>query len=257
MAGAIHSQDTCLETVMGFRPKRFDVAGAHPDEAWRAVSNIADAVKEIDRAMGSSPNQSPDVSFWLDRKPLRFGTSLDYEVQRFLESGVKIMDRQKVQSPLGLSRSHEEIRNRCNELAKSMQKVLDKRPDEQRPFDPWQKVRIYLEPCPLKDDRLNVLTGIEMRQKCRQILKSVFQRPADAAHAMHSYHAWEETAERLQNNPAMPEKATQWKTFLDKMEAMRMRDGHRGVVWGLVEGFDYSEALVERPQFRPRPRQRM
>ena len=30
-----------------WRPRRFDVAGSHPDEAWRAVSNISEAVEEI------------------------------------------------------------------------------------------------------------------------------------------------------------------------------------------------------------------
>ena len=39
-----------VAAMTGFRPKRFDVAGAHPDEAWRAVSEAADVVKEMQAA---------------------------------------------------------------------------------------------------------------------------------------------------------------------------------------------------------------
>ena len=33
--------------------------------------------------------------------------------------------------PLGLSDRHRQVRNRCHELAKSMERVLASRPDEQ------------------------------------------------------------------------------------------------------------------------------
>ena len=38
-----------------WRPRRFDVAGAHPDEAWRAVANISEATEDIRKQFIGSP----------------------------------------------------------------------------------------------------------------------------------------------------------------------------------------------------------
>ncbi len=116
-----------------YRPKRFDVAGRHPDEAWRAVANIAEAVDDI-RKQFIGTAQSAEVNTliwkWRESKPLRFSNERDADVQRFLKGGVEIVDAMKQRMPLGLSRSQQMVRDRCDEIAQSMQKVLDKRPDE-------------------------------------------------------------------------------------------------------------------------------
>jgi hypothetical protein len=120
-----------------WRPRRFDVAGAHPDEVYRAVGDVFGAVGEMRRQYESG--QLPGarevnvaVARWEAGKPLRFGNCSDAQVQRFLAQGVRIMDVMKEKLPLGISESHRQVRNRCDELAKSMEKVLARRPDEYR-----------------------------------------------------------------------------------------------------------------------------
>ena len=41
-----------------WRPRRFDVAGAHPDEVYRAVSNISEAVDEIRKQVIGRPESA-------------------------------------------------------------------------------------------------------------------------------------------------------------------------------------------------------
>ena len=89
-----------------WRPRRFDVAGAHPDEAWRAVANISEAVEEIRKAVHRhAGNEAVNTMLWQWRqnKPLRFGNAPDAEVQWFLAKGVEIMDALKAKMPFGLS----------------------------------------------------------------------------------------------------------------------------------------------------------
>jgi hypothetical protein len=115
-----------------WRPRRFDVAGSHPDEAWRAVANISEAVEDIRKSFidaGYGRTFPAPVAKWQASKPLRFGNAADVQVQRFLREGVEIMDGFP---PLLLGPRQREVRNRCNELAKSMEKVLARRPDEWR-----------------------------------------------------------------------------------------------------------------------------
>lgn len=117
-----------------WRPRRFDVAGAHPDEAWRAVSNISEATEDIRKQFIGTPETGAVNTMlwqWRQNKPLRYGNTPDAEVQRFLGKGVEIMDALKAKMPLGLSDRQRQVRNRCAELAKSMEKVLARRPDEQ------------------------------------------------------------------------------------------------------------------------------
>jgi len=113
-----------------WRPRRFDVAGAHPDEAYRAVANIYEAINDIRKTYidaGYGRTFPPDAVKWMATRPLRFGNGPDRDVQRFLSRGVELLDKLAL---LGLSGTQREIRNRCNELAKSMEKVLARRPDE-------------------------------------------------------------------------------------------------------------------------------
>lgn len=124
-----------MDKKAAWRPQRFDVAGSHPDEAWRSVANIRDTVDEIRKQFIDTP-QSRDVNkmTWrflqIENRPLRYGNTPDRDVQRFLKRGVEIMDALKPLMPLGFSRGQQQVRDRCAELSKSMQKVLDKRPDE-------------------------------------------------------------------------------------------------------------------------------
>ena len=113
-----------------WRPRRFDVAGAHPDEVYRAVAEVASAVDEIGKQFQRFTGMYRDVQTWRQNKPLRFGRNLDADVQQFLAQGVRIMDDFNEEMPLGLSDSHRQVRNRCNELARGMEKVLAKRPEE-------------------------------------------------------------------------------------------------------------------------------
>lgn len=121
-----------MDSKAGWRPRRFDVAGAHPDEAWRAVANISEAVEDIRKSFidaGYGRNFPPPVAVWQASKPFRFGNAADAQVQRFLAQGVAIMDGLP---SLLIGPGQREVRNRCNELSKSMAKVLEKRPDEWR-----------------------------------------------------------------------------------------------------------------------------
>jgi hypothetical protein len=129
----------------GWRPKRFDVAGAHPDEAWRAVSNISEAAEDIRKQFIGGPETAAVNTMlwkWQQNKPKRFGNAPDREVQQFLAQGVRIMDALDKKMPLGLSNSQRQVRNRCDELAKSMEKVLARRPDEG--FQPRRTPRIRM-----------------------------------------------------------------------------------------------------------------
>ena len=127
-------RDMKSEDKAAWRPRRFDVAGAHPDEAWRAVANISEASRRFGKQfIGTRKIGAVNTMFGNGgyNKPLRFGNTPDVEVQRFLAQGVEIMDGLKAKMPLGLSDSHRQVRNRCNELSKWMEKVLARRPDEQ------------------------------------------------------------------------------------------------------------------------------
>ena len=124
-----------MESKAAWRPRRFDVAGAHPDEAWRAVANISEAAEDIRKQFMDGPDSAAVNTMlrqWQCNKPLRFGNAPDAEVQRFLAQGVKIIDALKQKMPLGLSDNQRQVRNRCDELAKSMEKVLARRPDDER-----------------------------------------------------------------------------------------------------------------------------
>jgi hypothetical protein len=240
--------------MTGFKPKRFDVAGAHPDEAWRAVANIAGAVNEL-RQQGGGPEENAKIGAWLSSKPLRFGNARDADVQQFLERGVKIVDGLAVKLPLGLSRGQREVRDRCGELAKSMQRVLDRREDEPQPFDPWLPVKINVEA--VKDS----LSARETRARYVRALSGCFPRgPGQADRARTQYRIWEQNAERFHKEGPMNESAQSWKRFTGVIENMRSREQAKGIVWGRVDdvtGIDFKPALTPRPAYQSKPRMRM
>ena len=136
-------------------------------------------------------------------------------MQQFLERGVKIMDGLETRLPLGLNRGQRDVRNRCDELAKSMQKLLDRRPDEQR-FDPWQPVKINVEA--VKDG----LQARETRVRYVLALKGCFPRgPAQADRARTQYRVWEQNAERFHKDGPMNEAARSWKRFTGVIDDMK------------------------------------
>jgi hypothetical protein len=242
-----------------WRPQRFDVAGAHPDEAWRAVSNIAEAVKELGREVSGAAEEGK-ITLWLSKKPLRFGKVPDGDVQWFLERGVKLMEELKDRHPLGLSERQREVRARCDELAKAMQRVLERRPDEALPFDPWRKVKIAVEAATPQIGN-NMLLPMETRQRYRAALKGCFVRgPAEANRARTQYRIWEQNGERFQKDGPMNEAAQSWKRFMGVIDNMRSREQAKGVVWGRVDdvnGIDFTSALTQRPIFNRKPGMRM
>ena len=179
-------------------------------------------------------------------------------MQRFLAQGVQLMDGLKDKLPLGLSARQEQVRNRCNELAKSMEKVLAQRADEPEPFDPWRPVKISVETGRCRDG--HPLSASETRDKYRLAMRGCFPRgPAQAQRARAVYRVWEEKAERLGNNPPMPEAAKPWQRFLGVIENMKQRDQAKGMVWGRVDedGIDFRPALQPRPVYQSKPKMRM
>jgi hypothetical protein len=246
--------------MTGFKPKRFDVAGAHPDEAYRAVANIAEAVEDLRKQFGGEhfrefPEANAKIGAWQSSKPLRFGNARDADVQQFLERGVKIMDGLEMKLPLGLNQKQREIRNRCGELAKSMQKVLDRRPDEPLLFDPWRPVKINVEA--VKDS----MSARETRARYARALSGCFPRgPGQADRARTQYRVWEQNAERFHKEGPMNEAAQSWKRFMGVIENMRSREQAKGVVWGRVDdvtGIDFKPALTARPAYQSKPRMRI
>ena len=116
-----------------------------------------------------------DVQTWRQNKPLRFGRNLDADVQQFLAQGVRIMDGFNEEMPLGLSDSHRQVRNRCNELARGMEKVLARRPDEERPVDSWKYVKIRVTPAVVKEPGQTAWSVEKTREAVRNGLRGHFQ----------------------------------------------------------------------------------
>jgi hypothetical protein len=125
-----------MKDKAAWRPRRFDVAGSHPDEAWRAVAELVSAVDEIGKQWSEVEGFPRDLRLeatrWRQKRPLRYGDNLDADVQQFITRGVRIMDRLNKELPVGLSHNQNKVRDRCAELARSMEKTLAQRPDEYR-----------------------------------------------------------------------------------------------------------------------------
>jgi hypothetical protein len=256
-----------------WRPRRFDVGGAHPDEVYRAVAEVASAVDEIAKqAIASQSSQryagmDRDVQTWRQNKPLRFGRNLDADVQQFLAQGVRIMDGFNDEMPLGLSDSHRQVRNRCNELARGMEKVLARRPDEERPGDSWKYVKIRVTPVAVKQPGLTAWSVEKTTEAVRNGLRGHFEgSPWKAAKAQQAYARWaknaEAVAEKTVGYPPMPEGARSWHAFVSRVDALRESSARRGEHWAQVdlnEGIDFSQVINRRPSFgaQQKPRMRM
>ena len=104
---------------MGYKPKRFDVAGLHPDEVCGALGELARTVEEIGRQVGLERI----TRVWAQSRPSRSAEHFDADAQHFLASGVQFIDGCAKDLPAGLSRQQQQVRDRCNELAGSMEKV--------------------------------------------------------------------------------------------------------------------------------------
>ena len=211
----------------------------------------------------STLRHGPRGAGWRQNKPLRFGRNRDADVQQFLAQGVRIMDDFNEKMPLGLRDTHRQVRNRCNELARGMEKVLAKRPDEEFQFDPryasWRHVEIYAETAPIKG---RSPARVVRRRHAAEVPGGL--KPGVSARAG-AGGAGKGCLSRLGRkcrassaaNPPIAEAAKPWKRFLDSVDAMRMRDGHRGAVWGYVDpvnGIDFRPALTQPPrnQFKTR-----
>jgi hypothetical protein len=252
---------------MGYgRPRRFDVAGAHPDEVYRAVAEVAAAVDEIGKQASQSSQRfagmDRDVQTWRQNKPLRFGQNLDADVQQFLAQGVRIMDDYNEAMPLGLSDSHRQVRNRCNELALGME--MARRPDEERPSDSWKYVKIRAMAAVVKQPGQTAWSVEKTAEAVRNGLRSHFGSAWKAGVAQRTYHLWarnaEETAEKTGAYPPMPDGARSWHAFVSRVDALREWSARRGEHWAHVDlndGIDFSQVMNFAATYRQRPRQRM
>ena len=122
---------------MGSLPKRFDVAGIHPDEVREALGELVKTVNEIGRQAGLERI----APAWGQSRPSRSEEHFDADAQLFLAVGVTFIDGCAKDLPSGLSGRQRQVRDRCSELAGSMEKVLIKRLDEQ-PAKTWSFVKV-------------------------------------------------------------------------------------------------------------------
>jgi hypothetical protein len=245
---------------MGFRPKRFDVAGKHPDEVYGAVGELIKVVEDVGRQTGVENV----MQLWRQNRPMRFADNLDADVQQFLAQGVRLIDGCKKELPLGLSRQHQQVRDRCNELAGSMEKVLQKRLLEDDPAKSWNYVRIEAKAFTAKQPGQSSLSPEKTVQTVKDLLRSHFSSAWQAGIAQRTYALWarnaEEVAEKTGMYPPMPEGARSWNAFMARADGHREVAAHRGEHWAHVdinEGIDFSQVINFRPAYRQRQRQRM
>jgi hypothetical protein len=245
---------------MGFRPKRFDVAGMPPDEVYGAVGELVKTVEDIGRQTGVENV----TQLWRQNRPMRFADNLDADVQQFLAQGVRFIDGFQKELPLGLSRQHQQVRDRCNELAGSMEKVLQKRLNEGDPAKAWNYVRIEAKAVTAKQPGQRALSPEKTVQTVKDVLRSHFNSAWQAGIAQRTYALWarnaEEVADKTGMYPPMPEGARSWNAFMARADALREASARRGEHWAHVdinEGIDFTQVLNFRPAYRQRQRQRM
>jgi hypothetical protein len=65
---------------MGHKPRRFDVAGMHPDEVCGALGALARTIEEIGRQVG----RERLTRVWAQNRPVRSAHSFDADAQHFL-----------------------------------------------------------------------------------------------------------------------------------------------------------------------------
>ena len=256
---------------MGYcKPKRFDIAGAHPDEAFRAVADAHTAVKEIGQQLGGTyfhhfPETNEKIVQWLGSRPMRHGDNLDADVQQHLAQGGRILDGLKVVLPLGLSKSQEEAQQRCHALANSMEKVLQKRLQEAPATKAWDYVKVSATPATVKQPGHTGWSVEKTVEAVKGIARSHFEGSAwKAGMAQRSYWDWAKKAEvefeKTGMYPPMPEGARSWNSFMDRVDNERLRSALKGEHWAHVdvnEGIDFSQVMNFAATYRQRPRQRM
>jgi hypothetical protein len=255
---------------MGLRQKRFDIAGAPPDEVYGAVADLVRAVDQVGdqwaHVEGFPRDLRSEAGQWRQRRPMRFAAdNLDADVQQFMAQGVRILDRAKKELPLGLSGGHEQARDRCHKLAESMEKVLQKRLQDMPPTKAWDYVKVNAAPVTVKQAGQVGRSVEKTVEAVKGIARSHFEGSAwKAGIAQRTYHLWarnaEEHAEKTGMYPPMPEGARSWYAFTTRADALREVSARRGQHWAHVdvnEGIDFSQVMNFAATYRQRPRQRV
>jgi hypothetical protein len=222
---------------MGLRRKRFHLAGLHRDEVCEALGELARTVEEIGRQVGLERI----MRVWAQNRPVRSAENFDADAQHFLASGVQFIDG----GASDLSREQRQIRDRCNELAGSMEKVLAKRLDEQ-PAKTWSFVKVNVSPWINRGEE--TLSVEKTVQTVKDLLRIHFDGSAWKAGLAHrSYWEWARTAdaefEKTGMYPPMLEGARSWNSFRDRADNERLRSARKGQHWGDVnidEDIDFS-----------------
>jgi hypothetical protein len=246
--------------MTGFKPKRFDVAGRHPDEVFGAVSDLVRVVDEV----GKQTGVENVTQLWRQNRPMRHGDNLDADVQQFMAQGVRFIDGFKDKMPLGLSQSQQKVRDRCNELAGSMEKVMQKRLLESPAAKSWNYVKVKAAPAMVKQPGQTALPVDKTVATVKDIMRSHFDSAWKAGIAQRSYHLWarnaEEAAEKIGMYPPMPEGARSWLAFMTRADDARLKASLKGEHWAQVdlnEGIDFAPVMNFRATYRQRQKPRM
>jgi hypothetical protein len=246
--------------MTGFKPKRFDVAGAHPDEVYGAVGGLVKAMDEV----GAIAGVDVEMEAWRQNRPMRFGDNSDADVQQYLAQGVRLMDGLKTKLPLGLSRNQQDVRDRCDDLAKSMDKMLAKRTQEEPRAKAWNYVQVKATPVTVKQPGQTAVPVDKTVETVKTLLRNHFSSAWKAGIAQRTYALWarngEEAVEKTGVYPAMPEGARSWDLFMKRADHERLKAALKGEHWAQVdinEGIDFSPVMNFRAAYRPRRTQRM
>jgi hypothetical protein len=252
-----------------YKPKRFDIAGAPPDEVYGAVADLVRAVDQVGdqwaHVEGFPRDLRLEATQWRQTRPMRFAPdNLDADVQQFMAQGVRILDRANKELPFGLSGSYEQARDRCDRLAQSMEKVLQKRLTDPA-VKAWDYVKVNATAVTVQQPGQTALSVEKTVQAVKDIARGHFEGSAwKAGMAQRTYHLWarnaEEHAEKTGMYPSMPEGARSWYAFTTRADALRERSARQGRHWAHVdvnEGIDFSQVMNFAATYRPRQRQRM
>jgi hypothetical protein len=243
---------------MGSRPKRFGLAGIDPDEVCGALGELAGTVEELGRQVGLERI----TRVWAQSRPSRSAEHFDVDAQHFLASGVQFIDGCAKDLPRGLSKEQRQVRDRCNALTGSVEKVLVKRLEEQ-PAKTWSFVKVTVSPWVNKGEE--TLSMEKTAQAVKDLLSIHFDGSAwKAGMAQCAYWEWERKVpaecEKTGVYPPMSDVAQSWDSFRDRIDAERLRSAEKGWHWrdvNIDENIDFSQVMDFRATVRPRPRQRM
>jgi hypothetical protein len=239
---------------MGHKPRRFDVAGMHPDAVCGALGELARTVEEIGRQV----RLERITRVWAQNRPVRSADSFDADAQHFLASGVQFIDG----GAKDLSKEQRQVRDRCNELAVSMEKVLAKRLDEQ-PAKTWSFVKVNVSPWINQGEE--TLSIEKTVQAVKDLLRIHFDGSAwKAGMAQSAYWEWVRKlpaeCEKTGIFPPMSDGARSWNSFMDRVDKERQCSELKGQHWpdvNVCEDVDFSQVMNFAPTYQQRPRQRM